>query len=200
MKLPRFRHFVILTALLGISGCHHIGPKTIMDDRLPYNEAIAASWKQQTLLNIVRLRYADMPEFVDVSSIVNGFEHGRTTTGGVGTQVNPQGFIFNILNADLRETRTMIDRPTISYAPQTGSEFTRNLTNPIPPMSILNLIESGYPANVVMELAVESINGIRNRGYAGTMQEGDPEFQPVIQIMTSSPGVRTCQFACRAWR
>ena len=157
-----------------------------MDDRLPYNEAIAASWKQQTLLNIVRLRYADMPEFVDVSSIVNGFEHGRTTTGGVGTQVNPQGFIFNILNADLRETRTMIDRPTISYAPQTGSEFTRNLTNPIPPMSILNLIESGYPANVVMELAVDSINGIRNRGYAGTMQEEDPEFQPVIQIMTNA--------------
>ena len=186
MTLPRFRNFVIVIALLGIWGCRHIGPKTIMDDRLPYNEAIANSWKQQTLLNIVRLRYADMPEFVDVSSIVNGFEHGRTTTGGLGTQIVPQTFFFNILNADLRETRTMIDRPTISYSPQTGSEFTRNLTNPIPPMSILNLIESGYPANVVMELAVDSINGVRNRGYAGNLQEGDPEFQPVLQLMTEA--------------
>ena len=183
MKLPRFRNLVIAIALLGLSGCHHIGPRTIMDDRLSYNEAIATSWKQQTLLNIVRLRYVDMPEFVDVSSIVNGYEHGRTTAGGIGTQVNPQGFLFNALNADLRETQTMIDRPTISYAPQTGSEFTRNLTNPIPPASILNLIESGNPADVVMELAVESINGIRNRGYAGTLQEGDPEFQQVIQTL-----------------
>ena len=90
MKLARFRNPVIVIALLGISGCHHIGPKTIMDDRLPYNEAIAASWKQQTLLNIVRLRYADMPEFVDVSSIVNGFEHGRTTTGASARKSIPR--------------------------------------------------------------------------------------------------------------
>ena len=77
----------------------------------------------------------------------------------------------------------MSDRPTITYTPQSGSEFTRNLTNPIPPSSILNLIESGTPADVVMELAVESINGVRNRGFTGTLQKGDPEFQQVIQTM-----------------
>ena len=70
----------------------------------------------------------------------------------------------------------MSDRPTISYAPQTGSEFTRNLTNPIPPASILNLIESGTPADVVMELAVESINGVRNQQvFGGKVQPADPE-------------------------
>jgi hypothetical protein len=68
--------------------------------------------------------------------------------------------------------------------PQTGSEFTRNLTTPIPPVSILNLIESGTPADVVMELAVDAINGIRNRQAFGLqVQPADPEFEKVIQTL-----------------
>jgi hypothetical protein len=175
--------FVAALAFLAMPGCQHIGPRTIMVDRIPYNEAIANSWKQQTLLNIVRLRYMDSPEFVDVSSIVGGYEHARTVSGGLGTEIYPRDSISNFLAANLGGTRAMVDRPTISYSPQTGSEFTRNLTNPILPISILNLIESGYPADVVLELAVESINGIRNRGYAGNMQQADPEFQSVLQLV-----------------
>lgn len=184
MSLSRCCQLVILAALAGPLGCKHIGPRTILDDRIPYNTAIAATWKQQTLLNIVRLRYMDIPEFVDVPSIVNGYEHGRSATVGVGGELYPDDSVATFLSPELRGTRSLVDRPTITYAPQTGSEFTRNLTNPIPPMSILNLIESGMPADVVMELAVDSINGIRNRRYHGDeLQEADPEFHQVIQIM-----------------
>jgi hypothetical protein len=160
-----------------------MGPGTIVDDRVPYNDAIATSWKQQTLLNIVRLRYLDVPEFIDVPSVVSGYGLDRTATGSFGASIFPHSFLNNFLTFGLGGTRTLSDHPTISYQPQTGSEFTRNLTNPIPPAAILNLIESGTPADVVMELAVESINGIRNRQFSGKIQPADPEFLQVLQTM-----------------
>lgn len=183
MKLSQCHIFVILTALLGNLGCQHIGPGTIMDDRIPYNEAISASWKQQALLNLVRLRYGDLPEFVEVSSVVNGYERGRSASGSVGAGIFPHNTVLDVLNFGAGGSETLIDRPTISYKPQSSSAFTRNMTNPIPPVSILNLIESGAPADVLLELTVESINGIRNRGYSGAVQQGDPEFQQVIQTL-----------------
>lgn len=175
--------FLVVLASAGMTGCEHIGPRTILDDRVTYNDAIANSWKQQTLLNIVRLRYMDTPEFVDVASIVGGYEHSHSVNGSFGADFAPNDTVRYLLAPAIGGNRTVVDRPTISYTPQTGSAFTRNLTNPIPPVSILYLIESGNPADVVMDLAVESINGIRNRGFAGTMQQADPKFQQVVDLI-----------------
>ena len=60
-------------SFLLLLGCSHIGPQSVPRDRFDYNTAITDSWKDQTLLNIVKLRYADTQLFVEVASVVSGY-------------------------------------------------------------------------------------------------------------------------------
>jgi hypothetical protein len=184
---PQVRATALLAALLaGLAGCTHIGPGTIVADRLPYNEAVATSWKQQTLLNVVKLRYLDTPFFIDVPQITSGYALQGTGTaiGSIVPPVNPAASFAQQLAATLNYQETYLDRPTISYTPQTGAQFIRNLTNPITPSSVFRLLQSGYPADVVMNLAVESINGVKNRTVAGAqLRPADPEFTRLVRAL-----------------
>ena len=47
---------VVASIVLPSGACSSIGPPTVTRDRSDYGVAIGDSWKQQTLLNIVKLR------------------------------------------------------------------------------------------------------------------------------------------------
>ena len=96
-----------------------MGPGTVAVDRFNDSDAIADSWQQQTLLNIVKLRYMDLPVFVDVSSIVSGYslQTGVNIAGTASTQAAVQG---NFLAAGAQAVYTY--RPTITFVPLTGEE------------------------------------------------------------------------------
>ena len=72
---------VVLLILAGLNGCASIGPGTMARDRFDYTTAISDSWKAQMLLNVVKLRYADAPVFLDVASVIS--QYGFSGTAGV---------------------------------------------------------------------------------------------------------------------
>lgn len=154
---------LLLSPVLADIGCQHIGPPTIAEDRLAYNEAIASSWKEQILLNLVRLRYSDMAEFVDVSTLSQNYSLMRQASASFGASLLPWNVAANTLTPSLMGSRTKTDNPTVTYTPQSGSDFTKNLIAPITPDELFNLFEEHY--HHVMNLAVESINDIRNDPY-----------------------------------
>jgi hypothetical protein len=54
-----------------LGGCGTMGPTSVQRDRASFFEVLAAAWKEQTLLNIVKLRYADAPVYLGISSIIS---------------------------------------------------------------------------------------------------------------------------------
>ena len=83
------------------------------------------------LLNIVKMRYADTPIFIDVGQVISGYEVEGTFSagGGIGNNTAP-GALGNFLN--LGASGRYLDRPTITYAPLTGSDFIQTFMTPIP--------------------------------------------------------------------
>ena len=170
-----------LACVLAVSGCSHLGPSTVAVDRFDYSSAIGDSWKQQTLLNIVKLRYMDLPVFVDVASIVSGYSMETALTAGkTWPETDALGGSMFSLGGSSRFT----DRPTITYVPMTGEKFLRGLITPIDPKSIFFMLQSGYAADFILNMSVESLNGVRNRSTAGgTVREADPEFVRVLELL-----------------
>jgi hypothetical protein len=175
------RLLLVLAAAAVLSACTHLGPTTVAVDRFDYSTAIADSWKQQTLLNIVKLRYLDLPVFVDVASVVSGYslQTGVTVGGTLSSANSVQGDFANV-GAQAIYT----DRPTITYVPMTGEKFLRGLITPIDPKNIFYMLQSGYAADFTLALTVESLNGVRNRSVtAGAVREADPAFKRVLDLL-----------------
>jgi hypothetical protein len=175
------RRLTLTTLLLGLfalSGCVGIGPRTVGIDRFDYTGALADSWKQQMLINMVKMRYGDTLVFLDVASIISGYtlETGVNVYGEIASPGRGDTF------AGLNTRGTFTDRPTITYMPLSGEKFARSLMKPLPPPAILSLIQAGYPIDLVLRLCVHSVNGVRNRyGGAARARSADPEFYPLLE-------------------
>ncbi|MFC1823922.1 hypothetical protein ACFL9T_14525 [Thermodesulfobacteriota bacterium] len=177
----KYIKIIIALAIMFPAGCGSLGPKSVPRDRFDYNKGIARSWKEQTLLNIVKLRYADMPLFVDVASVVAGYSlEGSVSFGGTVSSKNTLQGDFLSLGTAGKYT----DRPTITYAPITGEKFNKSFMTPIPPRAILFLMQSGWPVDMIFPITVDSINGLRSRVSGGANRRlGDPGFYRVVNLL-----------------
>jgi hypothetical protein len=177
---------ILVLTLIALNGCASIGPSTIARDRFDYIAAISDSWKSQMLFNLVKLRYGDAPVFLDVASVINQYGiEGSLGFSGSWAQNSQVPWPYTALYNWLGSGR-YAERPTITYSPLSGEKFARSLMTPIPPAAILNFLQAGYPVDIVLRLAVHSVNGINSRyGGGARMREADPEFYPLVERLRS---------------
>ena len=172
--------------LPAIAGCSSIGPSTVPRDRADYLKALSTSWKTQTLSNVVHIRYGDTPSFLDIASIVSAYTlDANVSVGGTSANLSTAASGVHPWSTGVFGAGASYqDRPTISYAPLSGDRFTKRLIRPIPPVGIFELIQSGHPADIVLQMTVRSLNGIKNQGISGDVLEpADPEFYPLLDAL-----------------
>jgi hypothetical protein len=155
-----------------------IGPNSLPRERSLYSVSLADSWKEVTLLNIVKVRYLDPPVYVDIANIVSSYTLAQSASaGGI---IEPGG----ISSANLGASVALAHSPTITYTPLTGSAYIRSLTTALAPASVFSAMQNGVPADLILLSSVQSINGLRNeQATIDGIRPADPEFHRVRELL-----------------
>lgn len=158
----RLFYFILLIIIVTVSGCSAFGSRHIKGDRFNYGVAINVSEKEQMLTNLVRLRFGDVPMFVDVSSVVTNY----TYSGGLGVQGTKNYFPSGV--EDITKTVTgsldlgYEENPTISYDPVSGEDFAARMLQPLPIGYLFSIAQSGWPVGLLLLIGIERINDVEN--------------------------------------
>ena len=160
-----------------LSGCIRVSPRTITRDRFDYGVTLAESWKRQTLINIVRLRYADTPLFMDIASVINSYSQSGSFSAGA--TIVPSSPDINMF--PLGTGGSWSNAPTVTYQPLSGTQFAHSLLRPVATAAIFQLMQTGWAPNMICHLVVRSMNGIPSRD-PGRL-EADPRFERMLQAL-----------------
>ena len=176
------RHAILLLTAVILASCASIGPATVRRDQVDYADAVGEAAKRQLLLNLVKLRYGDTPNFVTLSQLVAGYTlEGRLSIGG---DFDRGGWRFG-RDFDVGVGGTFSDRPTATYAPLRGPDFAELMLKPIAPNSLLAVILAGGSPRIVLGLGVHAINGLNNWSWRpGGFLPERREFNQVIDLLS----------------
>ena len=170
---PALKAAGMVAAALAIVSCTSIGPRTIPRDQFDYSDALASSGREQLLTNMIRLRYVEAPVFVDVASVITQYSLESQVSAGLGANASISGDDIATLGGAARFT----DKPTITYTPVGGRQFSISLLTPVSPEAIFALIQAGWAPEVIMRITVRSINGVENALAAPlNRHQADPRF------------------------
>ncbi len=193
--------FLLFTALFVLSGCASFGPRRVPSDRFNYNEALSTSAKQQMLLNIVRMRYLEEPVFLIVSSILTQYVYqGGAKANGLFDLNNGKGTLLgDRAEVGAGANLSYEERPTITYLPVEGREFTSHLLSTIPAEHYFAAAQEGWDVDILMQIGLQRFGAAENMSFGAipipeisdlqTQFQQDlkklKRFQRVIQLLVN---------------
>jgi hypothetical protein len=176
--VPRLNACIPLIALLAVpvflGGCAQFGPSALSAGRPLYNIAVQETESQQLLLNIVRQRYRDPVLFLDVTSISSGFSR-QASAGWLGNTGSSN--IGGTLGGSISES------PFITYAPNTGEAFVRQMMTPLDITTLALIVQAGWSIERTLLIVGESVNELRNTPSDRNPQTGYLKFHEVVSSL-----------------
>jgi len=177
---------LVLASLLciAIGGCNSIGPRAMRVGRSSYNDALAETQSEQLLHNLIRIRYLEMPVFLEVTSVNTQYEMRsdmRASIGGIFDEP------FDLARGDASLGTGIVERPTVTYAPLQGDDFVRRIMSPLGLDTLSLMVRSGWRLEHVMLVCLQSLGPAPNApGAAGPAHEAqidNDEFLRVVRLM-----------------
>ena len=161
-KASRQCFILVVAAMALISGCAAQGAKRVPRDRFDYNAALAQSTREQMLLNIVRSRYLEVPVFLTVSSVLTQYEYDSSI--GLGGIFESGAGTNDIFTGDTN--LRFSERPTITYLPIEGQEFSAHLLSDIPVDLFFAAAQAGWSVDVFMRIGIQRLGAAENMSFA----------------------------------
>lgn len=174
----------ILLASMLVTSCVNYSSERIPPTRTQYNEALQFGDKHQLLLNIVRLRYNDLPYFFSVNNIISQINYSNTFTGGTNNTWTPPPVNFSTSGSD---SVTVGEAPTITYTPLQGDAFIKKMLTPVD-LRILYMLLHNSDADIGKVMRVfalqlgpfENISNHRGSRHAVI----DLRFRKMVDLLT----------------
>jgi hypothetical protein len=176
----------VAVILVSAGGCS-FGPRALQTNRVKYNEVLRQTWSEEFLLNLVRLRYRDPPQFDAVTNILSShaFEAGVNEREELRSFASPavRSSPQNLYNLHLfGGTAGVAERPTFSISPLEGAEFFHQLLGHIPVESIVLLANTGWDIDRVLRLTVQEMNGLENVRQVHGVQDHPPRYEEFTAV------------------
>ena len=196
---------------VGLTGCQ-MGPSALKVSNTHYSDAVRIATSEQLLVNLVRLRYRDMPIFLGVSSISTQFEFNSSgsvdgdivenvgvnsvsrqlaldsssgVSGSIGKNVGGLGS-HTPNSLGLGAGVSYSEKPTITFSALGGEAFQKRMLAPLKVAVIAVLGESGWRGDRLLRMTVEGLNGLDNAPRASGPT---PSHSPSIRDFQEAVGL-----------
>ncbi len=164
----------VVACCVAAAGC--MGSWAIRGTRIHYNQSYSDTASKEMLLNIVRMRYGEVPSFLDLPTINILTE--ASTVGVAGQPPRADNWFGGKF--------TLRDEPTLAYQPRSGENLAKSLTKAFTAELLLD-VAPGQDTTTFLRAFVDSINGVRNSPTATSIGsriiEPNDDFRYAIDLV-----------------
>ena len=159
MRCKVWWKIVFMVSISLMISCTHLGARVMPPDRIGYNKSIVNSELQQLLLNIVRLRYGDTPQFLSLNNIVSQFSFQGGVSASFIRSMAP-GLLTTTV--DVAPNMTYSESPTLTYTPMQGEEFVMRLLTPVEVQVIKMFLRDGWGIGRILRTFIQRLGPMPN--------------------------------------
>jgi len=178
--------FALFGILFSLASCAQLGPDLVKAGRNDYNIVLQQTEDEETILNLVRVRYGDRPMFFDVNSISTSFTWSQNAAAS-GTMFEYGGTELVRNNLSVSGDLQYTERPTITYTPLGGKDFVKSVLTPADLDTLILLSNSGWSIERLLRLMANRMNGLPNSPRASGPTPSDPpiykKFSQAAKLM-----------------